>query len=101
MKCSNCRKTIFEAINILRHDPGKGSTEFQYRKRGNSFKQVIECTHIFLDFTPLHSELTKGRIDCVHCNAKLGNFDLSGMQCSCGKWIAPAFALANSKVDLI
>jgi hypothetical protein len=29
----------------------------------------------------------------------VGSFDLKGMQCSCGKWIAPAYAILKSKVD--
>ncbi|CEH16778.1 Dual specificity phosphatase [Ceraceosorus bombacis] len=42
-----------------------------------------------------------GKLDCpnARCGAKLGNWDWAGMQCGCGEWITPAFALHRTKVD--
>jgi dual specificity phosphatase 12 len=42
-----------------------------------------------------------GRLTCPapKCAAKLGSWDWAGMQCACGAWITPAFALHRSKVD--
>ena len=44
-----------------------------------------------------------GRILCPNdkCGAKLGSFDWAGVQCSCGAWVVPGFALHTSKVDEI
>ncbi|GAA5832509.1 hypothetical protein JCM3766R1_003106 [Sporobolomyces carnicolor] len=44
-----------------------------------------------------------GKIVCPNkkCNAKLGNFDWAGNQCSCGAWVCPGFALNVSRVDEI
>lgn len=41
-----------------------------------------------------------GRIVCPNkrCAAKLGSFDWAGVQCSCGSWVVPGFALNASKV---
>ncbi|KAI9136789.1 hypothetical protein BKA69DRAFT_1033241, partial [Paraphysoderma sedebokerense] len=48
----------------------------------------------------LHGEV-EGKIDCptVTCKAKLGSFRWQGSQCSCGKWVTPAFMIAKRKVD--
>ncbi|KAI9497137.1 protein-tyrosine phosphatase-like protein [Zychaea mexicana] len=43
----------------------------------------------------------EGRIDCPKCMAKLGQYNWSGAQCSCGRWITPAFMLHRKQVDEI
>ncbi|KAM0752407.1 DSPc-domain-containing protein [Meredithblackwellia eburnea MCA 4105] len=42
-----------------------------------------------------------GRIVCPNgkCGAKLGSYDWAGLQCSCGAWVLPGFALNVSRVD--
>ena len=49
----------------------------------------------------LESGSLGGKLICPtkRCGAKLGNFDWAGLQCSCGAWVTPAFAIAASKVD--
>lgn len=67
----------------------------------------ITCTHIFLKLDS-HQDLMEsfqskatgqqqppeqenmeivGKINCPHCNYKLGSFNLTGMQCSCSEWV--------------
>jgi len=41
----------------------------------------------------------EGRLECPKCSSKVGAYAWQGLQCSCGKWITPAFSLAKSKVD--
>ena len=41
----------------------------------------------------------EGKLNCPHCRAKLGSFTWSGEQCSCGRWVTPAFMFNKSKVD--
>ncbi|KAF1796716.1 dual specificity phosphatase [Mucor lusitanicus] len=41
----------------------------------------------------------QGRIDCPKCQCKLGAYNWSGDQCSCGRWITPTFMLHRNKVD--
>ncbi|KAI8093231.1 protein-tyrosine phosphatase-like protein [Halteromyces radiatus] len=42
-----------------------------------------------------------GRIDCPKCCSKLGAYNWSGEQCSCGRWITPSFMLHRKQVDEI
>lgn len=63
------------------------------------------CSSYFVEplawMTVLRSGEVAGRLDCpnVRCGAKLGSWDWAGMQCACGAWVTPAFALHRSKVD--
>lgn len=49
----------------------------------------------------LETGVLGGKLMCpdAKCQAKLGNFDWAGLQCSCGAWVVPAFSIAASKVD--
>ena len=42
----------------------------------------------------------QGKLKCS-CGQKLGSFHWAGMQCSCGAWVTPAFAVGKSKVDAV
>jgi hypothetical protein len=42
----------------------------------------------------------EGKLSCIHCGARLGYFNWSGIQCNCGSWITPAFQISKSKVDI-
>ncbi|KAI7870022.1 protein-tyrosine phosphatase-like protein [Spinellus fusiger] len=42
-----------------------------------------------------------GRIDCPKCYSKLGSYNWSGEQCSCGQWVTPAFMLHSKQVDQV
>jgi dual specificity phosphatase 12 len=41
----------------------------------------------------------EGRLDCPRCHTKLGSYCWSGAQCSCGRWVTPAFTLHRKQVD--
>lgn len=43
----------------------------------------------------------EGRLDCPRCHTKLGSYCWSGAQCSCGRWVTPAFMLHRKQVDEI
>lgn len=38
---------------------------------------------------------------CPKCSSKLGSFSWCGDQCSCGRWVTPAFQLHHNRVDEI
>jgi len=38
-------------------------------------------------------------VDFVLIAIKTSTFLLSGMQCSCGKWVTPAFQIHKNRVD--
>lgn len=49
---------------------------------------------------PVEEGGLEGKLTCAHCEARLGYFNWSGIQCSCGSWITPAFQLHKSRVDI-
>ncbi|KAI7980508.1 Dual specificity protein phosphatase 12 [Camellia lanceoleosa] len=107
-RCKKCRRVVALQENIVDHVLGEGETSFGWHKRkgGNPFNKCdeIECSSIFVE--PLHWMTTveegalEGKLLCVHCEARLGYFNWSGFQCSCGNWITPAFQLHKSRVDI-
>ncbi|KAJ1021692.1 hypothetical protein NDA16_003828 [Ustilago loliicola] len=65
------------------------------------------CSSYFIEPMAWMSDLSggqvTGRLNCPSpkCGVKLGSWDWAGMQCGCGSWVTPAFALHRSKVDEI
>ncbi|KAG0167868.1 hypothetical protein DFQ30_005567 [Apophysomyces sp. BC1015] len=61
------------------------------------------CSSYFVEpmewITALHDGQLQGRIECPKCMSKLGSYSWSGEQCSCGRWITPAFMLHRKQVD--
>jgi len=55
------------------------------------------CLFHFLN--AVEEGVVEGKLQCVKCEARLGNFNWSGMQCSCGAWVTPAFQLHKSRMD--
>lgn len=47
------------------------------------------------------AEGIEGKLICPNakCGARLGNFNWSGSQCSCGSWVVPAIQVVARKVD--
>ena len=41
----------------------------------------------------------QGKLRCS-CGHKLGSYHWAGMQCSCGAWVTPAFAVGKARVDV-
>lgn len=65
--------------------------------------RASNCSSFFIEpmewMTDTHD--LQGRIDCPKCACKLGFYSWSGEQCSCGRWITPAFMLHQKQVDLV
>jgi dual specificity phosphatase 12 len=55
-----------------------------------------------LDWFESNLSEMSGKLNCPNpkCAAKVGSFDWCGSKCACGAWIAPAFHMIKSKVDL-
>ncbi|KAF0531895.1 dual specificity protein phosphatase 12 [Gigaspora margarita] len=117
LKCKKCRRTLISNEDFVTHTQGSGQTAFSYNKRDNSYSSMMKekynskplCSSYFIE--PLdwifsedkqsdkeESELD-GKIKCPKCKAKLGNYNWAGMQCSCGTWVTPSFAIHREKVD--
>ncbi|XP_015866380.1 uncharacterized protein LOC107403964 isoform X2 [Ziziphus jujuba] len=106
-RCKKCRRIVALQENVVDHSPGEGETSFEWHKRrgGNPFNKSdeFECSSIFVE--PLRwmtgeEGALEGKLSCVHCEARLGYFNWSGIQCSCGSWITPAFQLHKGRVDI-
>ncbi|XP_057351067.1 dual specificity protein phosphatase 12 isoform X2 [Manis pentadactyla] len=62
-----------------------------------------QCTSYFIEPVQWMESTLLGVMDgqllCPKCNAKLGSFNWYGEQCSCGRWITPAFQIHKNRVD--
>ncbi|KAL5546626.1 hypothetical protein UlMin_006313 [Ulmus minor] len=107
-RCKKCRRVVALQENVVDHTPGEGETSFDWHKRksGNPFNksEESECSSIFVEplqwMTAVEEGALEGKLLCIHCEARLGYFNWSGIQCSCGSWITPAFQLHKSRVDI-
>ncbi|XP_028078822.1 probable inactive dual specificity protein phosphatase-like At4g18593 [Camellia sinensis] len=117
-RCKKCQRVVALQENIVDHVPGEGETSFGWHKRkgDNPFNKCdeVECTSIFVEplrwmttafdscypLAPVEEGALEGKLSCVHCEACLGYFNWSGIQCSCGGWITPAFQLHKRLVDI-
>lgn len=107
-RCKKCRRVVALKDHVVDHVPGEGETCFNWHKRrsGNPFNKSDEdeCSSIFVEplcwMTTVVEGGLEGKLLCAHCEARLGYFNWSGIQCSCGSWITPAFQLHKSKVDV-
>lgn len=76
-----------------RKDPPSSATN----KSKNDSSSAAAATN-----SSLSSGQLSGKLLCPNaprCGAKLGNWDWAGMQCGCGAWITPAFAVARGRID--
>ena len=48
-------------------------------------------------------EQGRGVLECYRkvCKRKLGQFNMQGIKCNCGKTIIPGFQIAKNKVKLV
>lgn len=102
-RCKKCRRIVAVEDNVVDHVPGEGEPACAWSKRRNgSFDK--ECSSLFIEplqwMTTVGEGALEGKLSCIHCEARLGYFNWSGIQCSCGSWITPAFQLHKSRVDL-
>ncbi|KAI5583708.1 hypothetical protein BDE02_06G033000 [Populus trichocarpa] len=106
--CKKCRRVVALQENVMDHVPGEGETSFAWSKQksGNPLNKSdeSECSSIFVEplkwMTAVDGGMVEGKLSCAHCEARLGYFNWSGIQCSCGSWITPAFQLHESRVDV-
>ncbi|XP_059277503.1 uncharacterized protein LOC132031524 isoform X1 [Lycium ferocissimum] len=106
-RCKKCRRVVALQGNVVDHVPGEGETAFEWHKRrsGNPFnKPDDQCSSVFVEplrwMRTVEEGALEGKLLCAHCEARLGYFNWSGIQCSCGTWITPAFQLHKSRVDV-
>ncbi|URD97805.1 Dual specificity phosphatase, catalytic domain containing protein [Musa troglodytarum] len=107
-RCKKCRRIVALQGNVVSHVPGENETFFDWQKRksgnwSNRFQEQ-ECSSLFVEplkwMTSVEDGALEGKLSCIKCDARLGYFNWSGIQCSCGSWITPAFQIHKSKVDI-
>lgn len=108
-RCKKCRRVVALQENVVNHIPGEGESSFEWHRRSsgsNYFNKYdeLECTSIFVEplrwMKTVEEGALEGKLWCTHCEGRLGYFNWSGIQCSCGSWITPAFQLHKSRVDI-
>ncbi|KAI4330550.1 hypothetical protein MLD38_028829 [Melastoma candidum] len=106
-RCKKCRRIVALLENVVDHIPGEGESSFSWHKRkgGNPFqKQDEACSSIFIEplrwMMAVEEGALEGKLSCIHCDARLGYFNWSGIQCSCGSWITPGFQLQKGRIDV-
>lgn len=106
--CRICR-TILLGQNHLAEDHVQNLHTFNKRSHGATNKSnKAPCQSLFCDESVLewlsgeqNNDEVEGRLHCPKCSNKLGHWNWSGAQCSCGTWIVPAIQIPLSKVDTI
>ncbi|PUZ62858.1 hypothetical protein GQ55_3G020500 [Panicum hallii var. hallii] len=106
-RCRKCRRIIAVEDNVISHVPGEGESCFDWnrRKSGRPYSnKEQDCSSLFVEplkwMTPVEDGALEGKLSCIHCGARLGYFNWSGIQCNCGSWVTPAFQIVKTKVDI-
>lgn len=103
--CRMCRTIIFgedhladnhiQSLHSFNHN---GS----HKKTTLASCQSMFCDEIVLEWlNSLPYIDVEGKLECPKCHYKLGHYNWSGSQCSCGTWVTPAIQIPVSKVDKI
>eukprot|EP00164_Ancoracysta_twista_P009987 GFYU01014924.1.p1 GENE.GFYU01014924.1~~GFYU01014924.1.p1 ORF type:complete len:176 (+),score=15.75 GFYU01014924.1:130-657(+) len=101
--CRKCRTVVFKSEDIMSHDAGGGQTSFEWKKRSKNGgdDEGTVCSSYFLgeNVSWMDLEEVEGKLNCPKCKGKLGSYNWSGDQCSCGAWITPAIQIGRKMVD--
>ncbi|XP_051469409.1 dual specificity protein phosphatase 12 isoform X2 [Apus apus] len=106
-RCRKCRRALFRSSSILSHVEGSGPTAFAHKRVTGSARLCSDgrekCTSYFTEpvqwMEPALLGVMEGQLLCPKCTSKLGSFSWRGEQCSCGRWVTPAFQIHKSRVD--
>ncbi|CAB4002113.1 dual specificity phosphatase 12, partial [Paramuricea clavata] len=106
-KCRKCRHKLFNSENCLEHIPGSGEDFLSWNDKllteENKTLSTSKCTSYFIEPLPWMASLlvgtVEGKLCCPKCSGRIGSFNWAGEQCSCGRWVTPAFQLHKSRID--
>ncbi|KDO29469.1 hypothetical protein SPRG_06007 [Saprolegnia parasitica CBS 223.65] len=103
--CRMCRFKLFTSEDLLEHEPHQHRIALRKMIKERNPNGVVDCSSFFMaDTMPWMDEalLAEGKLHCPikKCNARLGSFEWSGSQCSCGTWVTPSIQITKSRVDL-
>ncbi|XP_026883501.2 dual specificity protein phosphatase 12 [Electrophorus electricus] len=107
-RCRKCRRVLFRRSSILSHSMGSGPSAFSHKRPSGRLPATgdqTECTSYFIEPVQWMEKgllgVMDGQLLCPKCNSKLGSFNWYGEQCSCGRWVTPAFQMHKNRVDEI
>ncbi|XP_010146168.1 PREDICTED: dual specificity protein phosphatase 12, partial [Eurypyga helias] len=103
-RCRKCRRALFRSSSILSHAEGSGPAAFPHKRITDPARlEGAKCTSYFTEpvqwMEPALLGVMEGQLLCPKCASKLGSFSWRGEQCSCGRWVTPAFQIHKSRVD--
>lgn len=108
-KCKKCRKTLLDypqcsTLFLNAHNQPLGVSQDECLTVAN--ENVIflreESLPTWIMQKIQEAEWSKGRLNCEHCDSRLGAFDfVSGIKCECSGHVLPPVHLIKSKVDLL
>lgn len=103
-RCRKCSRSLFRAGSILNHALGDGPAVFAHKRLAPlQVSDPKKCTSFFVEPVQWMEDALLGVLDgqllCPKCNAKLGSLNWYGEQCSCGRWVTPAFQVHKNRVD--
>ncbi len=108
--CRQCQTELFTNADLSRHFEGVGlhdwfmkygrekmidsSTETECHKA--LFTNYIEWLMVQIDSPQNpHNESIK----CPQCSVIIGNYNLNGVKCPCGRWVTPGFHFNTDKIE--
>jgi dual specificity phosphatase 12 len=105
--CRMCRTVLLDASHLAedhiqnQHTFRNGA--HKYTTTGGSRCQSLFCDESVLEWlAPRGAEYdAEGKLSCPKCSFKVGHYNWSGAQCSCGTWVVPAIQIPLGKVDVI
>ncbi|KAI5068020.1 hypothetical protein GOP47_0016365 [Adiantum capillus-veneris] len=104
-RCKKCRRIVACQDNVLTHEREGGHIPVRKKERSalGDETRAVNCTSVFVEpmqwMTAVQEGDVSGKLSCASCSARLGSFNWSGAQCSCGTWVVPAFQLHKSRMD--
>jgi dual specificity phosphatase 12 len=104
--CRKCRMILFgnDDLEDPPHIPSAHGFSWKKIKHSGYGSPSSACQSLFLasglDWMGDVSG-TEGKFCCPKCETKLGNWNWSGAQCSCGTWVVPAIQIPFGKVDVV
>ena len=101
--CRVCRTILFGDADL--QDPPHVPSQHQFSHRKHSSGRA-SCQSLFLqtNLSWMGTEIAtcnEGKFACPNCHSKLGHWNWSGAQCSCGTWVVPAIQVPSSKIDVL
>jgi len=88
LSCKKCRTKLFCSGDLLEAHAACADSN---------------CSSYFLQEPPewlvFSGGGTEGKLSCPKCDTRIGNWNWSGVKCSCSEWVTPGFQLHCGKMD--